>query len=165
MTTPRVYAACLASYNAGTLHGKWLDATDPDDLREGIEAMLADSPATDAEEWAFHDHEGWGEYSVGEYDDIDILAEVGRLIEEHGEAYSAYADNVGDEADGDGFQEAYCGEWDSETAYAEHIMDEFYDVPDNLIGYIDYEAVARDLFIGDYYSIDGGAGVYVFRNC
>ena len=165
--TPRVYAACLASYNAGTLHGEWLDAIDPDELREGIEAMLADSPATDAEEWAFHDNEGFGPYDVGEYDDIDILTEVGRLIEEHGEAFAAYADNIGKGADVDGFEDAYCGEWDSEKAYAENLFDELYahDVPDHLANYIDYDAFSRDLFINDYYSVDGGAGVYVFHNC
>lgn len=163
--TPRVYAACLASYNAGTLHGEWIDATDPDELREGIGDMLADSPADDAEEWAFHNSEDFGEYSVGEHDDIDILTEVGRCIEEHGEAFAAYAENIGDGADEAGFEEAYCGEWDSETDYAENFMDDCYEVPAHLSNYIDYDAFARDLFCGDYYSVDSPRGVYVFRNC
>ena len=24
--TPRIYVACLAAYNGGTLHGEWIDA-------------------------------------------------------------------------------------------------------------------------------------------
>jgi len=165
MITPRVYAACLASYNAGTLHGEWLDATDPDELREGIEEMLADSPAPGAEEWAFHDSEGFGDYSVSDHDGIDELAEIGRCIEEHGEAFAAYIEHVGGDPDESGFEEAYCGEWDSETAYAEDTMDDLYPIPDHLVNYIDYAAFARDLFCSDYFSIDSPAGVYVFRNC
>ena len=31
-TTPKIYVACLASYNAGILHGRWIDADqDADD--------------------------------------------------------------------------------------------------------------------------------------
>ena len=40
-TTPRFYAACLASYNNGELHGAWIDAsTDTDEMQEQIDAML-----------------------------------------------------------------------------------------------------------------------------
>ena len=41
--TPRIYVACLASYNAGILHGEWIDATDADEIREAIETMLSKS--------------------------------------------------------------------------------------------------------------------------
>jgi antirestriction protein len=162
--TPRVYVACLSSYNAGTLHGAWVDAIDADELREGIEEMLADSPADDAEEWAIHDSEDWGEYPVREHEDIDELTEIGRLIEEHGDAFAAYAANVGGDATENDFQDAYCGEWDSEREYAENTMGDLYNIPDHLVYYIDYDAVARDWFCSDYYSIEGGAGVFVFRN-
>lgn len=165
--TPRVYAACLAAYNEGTLHGEWLDATDPDELREGIEDMLRNSPIDGAEEWAFHDYEGFGEYPVSESEGIDELTEIGRCIEEHGLAFAAYVGNIGQGANEAGFEDAYCGEWDSETAYAENLMDECYTVPDHLTNYIDYSAFARDLFCQDYFSIStgAGAGVFVFHNC
>lgn len=40
-TTPRFYAACLASYNNGVLHGVWIDAsTDTDEMQEQVNAML-----------------------------------------------------------------------------------------------------------------------------
>ena len=40
-TAPRFYAACLASYNNGVLHGAWIDASaDVDEMREEIAAML-----------------------------------------------------------------------------------------------------------------------------
>lgn len=42
----RIYVACLASYNAGRLHGAWIDATqDADDIRREIaEKVLRTSP-------------------------------------------------------------------------------------------------------------------------
>lgn len=47
----RVYIACLASYNAGILHGEWidLDGLDADDLREEIADMLRRSPCPNVE--------------------------------------------------------------------------------------------------------------------
>lgn len=42
--TPRIYVACLASYNAGELHGVWIDADqDPDDVWNEIRSMLRSS--------------------------------------------------------------------------------------------------------------------------
>lgn len=52
--SPRIYVACLAAYNSGCLHGRWIDATTPDEIWEQVRAMLADSPVPDAEEWAIH---------------------------------------------------------------------------------------------------------------
>lgn len=45
-TEPRIYVACLASYNNGVLHGRWidLDGLDYDDLSNEIAAMLRESP-------------------------------------------------------------------------------------------------------------------------
>lgn len=43
--TPRIYVASLSDYNAGTLHGRWIDATqDADGIRADVEEMLAASP-------------------------------------------------------------------------------------------------------------------------
>jgi antirestriction protein len=163
---PRIYVACLASYNQGTLHGEWIDATDSDTIREEIQEMLKASPVPLAEEWAIHDHEGFQGLSISEYEDLYRVAELGQLIVEHGRAFAAYVDHVGaDYATAEGFEEAFCGEWDSEKAYAEHLFDEIYlhEVPERLHCYIDYEAFARDLFIGDYSSASSESGVYVFR--
>ncbi len=166
--TPRVYVACLASYNASIFHGKWIDATDADEIREEIQEMLSESKEPIAEEWAIHDYEGFGSLCLSEFEDIERVAELGQLIAEHGPAFAAHADNVGiDHATEEGFQDAYCGEWDSEKAYGEHLFDELYlhEVPEHVQPYIDYDAFARDLFMGDCFSVDKPGGVYVFRNC
>lgn len=60
--------------------------------------------------------------------------------------------------DADTFESAYMGQHDSEQAYAERYIDEtgmLNEIPENLQCYFDYEAFARDLFIGDYYFDDG----------
>ena len=40
---PRIYVACLAAYNNGRLHGRWIDATTPDEIWGEVRAMLAAS--------------------------------------------------------------------------------------------------------------------------
>lgn len=55
----RICVADLAAYNAGHLHGVWIDACDDiDDIWEQIKTMLADSPVENSEEYAIHDYEG-----------------------------------------------------------------------------------------------------------
>lgn len=45
MTEQRFYAACLASYNNGRLHGAWIDASaDVEEMQSKVNAMLAASP-------------------------------------------------------------------------------------------------------------------------
>ena len=47
---PRIYVASLSDYNAGVLHGVWLDATqDEEELQAGITAMLDASRESVAE--------------------------------------------------------------------------------------------------------------------
>ncbi len=165
--SPRIYVACLSAYNNGILHGEWIDADqDADSIREEVKAMLANSPRPDAEEWAIHDHYGFAGYDIHEWDSFDTVAEIAELLKEHGPAYAAYANHVGtDYATSSGFQDAYCGEWDSEKAYAENYADECMEIPEHLENYIDYDAIANEFFCGDYYSVDAGGGqVYVFHS-
>ena len=61
---PRIYVACLAAYNNGCLHGRWIDATTPDEIRREVSAMLRASPESDPEESAIHDYEGFGGAAV-----------------------------------------------------------------------------------------------------
>lgn len=75
---------------------------------------------------------------------------------------SVYVGTYGNDLDD--FEEAYCGEWDSEEDFAQHIVEECYDLErtmGNLAQYFDYEAFARELFMYDYTM---GANNNVFRN-
>jgi antirestriction protein len=157
--TPRIYVACLAAYNNGHLHGAWIDATqDADDIQAEIQDMLCDSPESDAEEWAIHDHEGFCGIRLSEYEDIERVAELAQLLSEHGEAFAAYINNVGTSyASSEEFEESYQGCWASEEDFAYQQWEDCGQL-DALKkagineSYIDWERVARDLFIDDYYS-------------
>ena len=166
-TTPRVYAACLAAYNNGKLHGAWIDCDqDADAIREAIAAVLKASPEPGAEEWAFHDHENWHGLDPGESQDVETLAEWAVLLAEHGEAFGVYASLIGsDYVTAEQFEEAYQGEAESEEAFAEDIFFECHQIPDEIATYIDFHAYARDLFCTDYMSDRGDSGsLYIFRN-
>lgn len=77
------------------------------------------------------------------------------------DAKAAYIDCFGS-WDAVGFEEAYSGEWDSDTALAEDFIEStgmLAEMPDNLRGYFDTEAFTRDLMFD--YSESGG---HYFRN-
>src|SRR5205085_7828465 len=82
---PRIYVASLSDYNAGRLHGAWIDATqDPAQIHENIAAMLAAGREPPAEEWAIHDYDNFGPVHLSEYEDIAAVSRIGRGIAEHG---------------------------------------------------------------------------------
>lgn len=176
-TSPRIYVACLASYNAGHLFGRWIDAGQTaEEIAGEVSRLLADSPVPNAEEWAIHDYEGFEGYNLSEYTSFEVVAALAAAIEEHGEAFPLYAEHVGDrfntaadvEDTVQGFEEAYCGEWRSEEEYAYNLVDELgylQDASAMIEAYFDYAAFARDLFMGDYFSERASGGmVHVFRS-
>jgi len=168
LPAPRAYIACLASYNAGTLYGEWIDLAgkDADEIREEIEAILAKSPQPGAEEWAIHDYEGLPK-GTSENPDLDELAEIVAALDEHGEPMLAWIEYGNDP---DGFEDAYRGEWSSVEDYAENLIDDCYsdqlkNLPDILKYHIDYAGIGRDMeYGGDIFTIDAPGGVYVFDN-
>lgn len=78
------------------------------------------------------------------------------------EAVAAYIEDRGSWSRSD-FEDAYCGEYESELDYAQRLVDDcgyLDDMPESLRYYFDYEKFARDLFISDYTFLNG----FVFRN-
>ena len=71
--------------------------------------------------------------------------------------------DLGNDFDMSLFRECYCGKFDSETDFAEEIVNSCYDL-ERLMGdlsrYFNYEAFADELFAYDYAMGDNG---YVFR--
>ena len=163
---PRIYVASLSDYNAGRLHGAWIDAAqDADDIHAAITAMLAASPEPGADEWAIHDYEGFGDIKISENEDIAAVAAIAAGIAEHGPSWAAYAARMGTDF-ADGYADDYCGEWDSEEDYATELLDDIGELKDDSIAsrYFDYEKFTRDLFMTDYWSADSpDGGVFVFR--
>lgn len=173
---PRIYVASLSDYNAGRLHGSWIDASqDLDTIDTAITAMLASSPSgPGAEEFAIHDHDGFGHYQPGEYQPTDSVVRIAHGIIEHGPAFAAWATHAGDDPEAlERFDDVFLGNYDSLTGYAEqlldvlgiqHIIDEH--VPDMLQAYVsvDGEAFGRDLALGgDITIVEHDDGVWVFE--
>lgn len=139
---------------------------DADAIQDEINTMLANSPMSDAEEWAIHAFEDFGSLSLSEYTDVESVAEIASFIREHGELGAELYVYFGEDLETAKrcMDEAYCGEYDSEEDYAEQIASEIYEIPDHLEYYIDYERMARDLFINDYISFWVGSSVHVFHH-
>jgi len=89
--TPRIYVASLSDYNAGRLHGAWIDAdSDVDVMAEQVADMLAKSRHQPAEDYAIHDYEGFGPIRLSEF---TPLSEVAAIME----SVDAIMDRVHDE--------------------------------------------------------------------
>lgn len=164
----KIYVASLADYNDGRLHGTWIDASlGADHISEEVQAMLARSPLQGtiygpAEEWAIHDYEGFGEIRLSEWESFERVAELAEAIEEHGEAFFAYLSAFGDDAEVDEFEDYYRGEYDSPEDYAAEWHEMVGDVPDRLMNFIDWKAVARDMDCEGYHFERRSGSVFVF---
>lgn len=164
----QIYVASLSDYNAGILHGKWINISmlTEDGIHEEIQKILKTSPTAEkygepAEEWAIHDFE-LGGIRISEHEDISTILSIADALEEYGEAFVTFYNNEGDlETAKSNFEEAYQGKYDTFLDYATETFDELYaqSIPENLRCYIDYLAFARDLEAEGYY-IEAG---HIFR--
>ncbi len=163
---PRIYVACLAAYNNGRLHGRWIDADqDADAIQAGISEMLSASPIPLADEWAIHDHEGFEGAKIEEFSSIQPIVDLAAFIAEHGELGSKLLQHFGgDLDDATAAFDEYAGEHKSLVNFAQDLTEETTEIPANLANYIDYRAIARDMeFNGDVFTIElGFECVHVF---
>lgn len=144
----RIYVADLAAYNAGKLHGVWIDATkDIDEIWEDVNAMLAASPEPLAEEYAIHDHEGFEAYGLSEYEGLERASEIACFIEEHGKIAGELLSYFGGDLEEAKrmIEENYSGLWDSLEDYARDLTEQTSEIPEHLEHYIDYEKMGRDM--------------------
>jgi antirestriction protein len=172
---PRIYVTSLSDYNAGRLHGVWLDADqDVQELTDGIQTMLDRSPEQYAEEYAIHDYEGFGCVRLSEYDSLERVTTIATGIAEYGEAFAAWVSIGDDDPTVEGFEQAYRGTWESVERYADDLLADLgaegylEQVPAWLRPYVrvDNEAFGRDLVLGgDIAAIDGESGVHIFDQC
>ena len=164
--SPRIYAACLAAYNNGRLHGRWIDATqDSEDIQAEIGAMLAASPIPNAEEWAIHDYEGYEGARLEEYSGIEKAHALALFIVEHGRLGAKLLDHLGGDLDeAEAAFEDYAGEHRTLADFAREITEETTEIPERLANYIDYDAIARDMELnGDVFTVELGFDeVHVF---
>lgn len=177
--TPRIYVASLSDYNAGRLHGEWINV-DGDvyvtEVQEHINRILQTSRDPGAEEWAIHDYEGFGMVRLNEYQSLETVVRLARGIEQHGPAFAAWASHVGlDNPEAlDRFEDAFLGSWDSARDYADALLEDIgllpemdKVTPDLLQAYVsvDVESFARDMEISGMITAikdPAGPGVWIF---
>lgn len=175
---PQIYVACLSSYNAGKLHGVWidLDGKDADDIEAEVKDMLAASPMADAEEWRIDDTNDLDGYTPS---NLEEAAAIGECINrtdnlavihwlKHGNAGGLspweYEERLRDD---------YLGVYASETDFIEdQLRDEGIaaELEKIQIGdqtawqYLDVDAIAGDWMISAYFSqYCSDEGYYIFR--
>lgn len=167
----KIYAACLASYNAGTYHGAWIEiesGATSDTILAEIDKMLKASPTPGAEEYAIHDYEGVPQSLMtawGEHPDLDEVASAAEALLDSGEVFEAalsYSGHVGEALEACRNQQYVdCGEspeeivekWFEDTGTLE-------EVPERLRCYIDFKAYARDLRLSGEWFFELVNGTY-----
>lgn len=176
MNNFRIYVACLASYNSGKLHGKWIDlndCNDADDIQSLIDEMLKSSPETGAEEWAIHDYElpdgicksiAGHSYAdldeliaINECDNPELIAalinqgvcdSVTSAIRYHDQHYQGQHNSLAD------YAQEYC----ESCGYTQAL-------PDIFRHHIDYESMGRDFQLGgDIFTLQVGSDLHVYSN-
>lgn len=169
MTDIRIYVACLAAYNNGHLHGKWIDATQGlNDIQNEVKAILADSPIAGAEEYAIHDYDGFEGYKISGYQGLESAHDIACFIEEYGKVGAEILDYAcGDINDAENIMiNQRCGEYSSVADFAEQLTNDTRDIPEYLEYYIDYEHMGRDMEMsGNIFTIETGfEEVHIFWN-
>ncbi len=165
MDTPHIYVACLAAYNCGYLHGKWINAMQGvDGIYHDINNMLAKSPIQGSEEWGIHDYSGFSSMRIDEYECVETIAQMADFIGEHGELGAALMSEYSIDDAKRCLEDHYHGAWDCEVDFAQSLFEDCYSdaIPDYLAGYFDREAFSRDLFVNDYFSVEAQGLIYVF---
>tara|TARA_R110000787_G_scaffold93939_1_gene196314 strand:- start:4317 stop:4829 length:513 start_codon:yes stop_codon:yes gene_type:complete len=144
---PRLYVACLAAYNNGYLHGRWIDATTPGEIWVEVRAMLSASPITEAEEHAIHDYEGFEGCNISEYASFETVCDLADFIADHGALGAKLYRHFGDDLEqARAAFDDYAGEYRSAADFAEQLHEDTgTEIPQSLQYYIDWQALARDM--------------------
>lgn len=172
--TPRIWVASLSDYNAGHLHGAWIDAArEPEEIWEEVNTMLAASTQPGAEEIGIFDHDGFSGVNVSEWESIEMISRLAQGIVRWGRPFAAwvnYLDRPEWEEKLEAFEDHFAGAWESVEAYALDYLDACGVDPDELpiaehlqpYVTLDLEALARDLTDDKYVARESDGTVYLF---
>ena len=155
--SPALYCGTYGKYNSGNLRGMWLNVSTFDDYEDFLNFCLAIHADEEDPEIMFQDGENIPDSlcceSMGE-EEFSKIAKYCELCDDY--SVSAVYDFLEfySPEDLDMMHDSYSGVYDSEEDFARSIVNDCYDLEKmmgNLACYFDYEAFARDLFMGDYY--------------
>lgn len=169
----KIYVACLASYNAGRLYGKWieLEGLSENAIGDAIEDMLTHSPTEGAEEWSIHDYEGFGDIRLGENPGLDMLASLVEMVENHGKVFLGVVAHLGThyiEEAIETMQERYLGSAKSLEDWGWEQMENSGDldrIPDYLYRFFNFTAYAQEeLDVGETFMVEVDNTMHFFSN-
>ena len=155
--SPALYCGTYGKYNSGNLSGIWVDISTFDDYEDFVNFCLAIHADEEDPELMYQDFENMPDSlyheSMGEKE-FNKIEEYCELSDEYSvEAVDDFLEWDSTE-DLDNMHDAYVGVYESREDFAREIVSDCYDIENimgNLACYFDYEAFARDLFMGDYY--------------
>lgn len=161
----KLYVGTYAKYNAGSIAGKWLDLEDYPD-RDAFLTACRELHKDEADpELMFQDFEGFPRALYSEsYADPKIWAWL-ELDEDDRELLEVYQEHVNADADIEEARDAFAGTFDSAEDWAEQFIDEcgmLDSMPENLRGYFDYKAYARDAGFEGMSFVRHDGNVWVF---
>lgn len=156
---PAIFLQSYGAYNEGMIIGEWIDASDPDELKERAEELMAKYPQY--EEWGVFDNQlmpGFDSRSESLSEAIawaernqEIQRVAGHLDHDQRAAVLEYMEDTG--SDLDDAVDAFTGiDGDSENL-ARELVDQIGGLQetlgkDKIASYFDYEKYARDLELG-----------------
>ena len=155
--SPALYCGTYGKYNSGNLRGMWVNVSTFDDYEDFVNFCKAIHADEEDPELMYQDYENMPgslyHESMGE-EGFNKIAEYCELCDDY--SVSAVDDFLEWDSteDLDNMHDAYVGVYDSREDFAREIVSDCYDIENimgNLACYFDYEAFARDLFMGDYY--------------
>lgn len=146
--TPRIYVE-----NMRTNKGDWVDVDS--DVKDAVASIAKD------DDWLVADYEYMP--SLGQHPSLDDLELYSELADEHPEhVIKAALDITRDVEEAKEYLDEGYGEYESEQAYAEELVDEGAIDTKTLLNYIDYEALGRDIAM-DVTSVETKNGIVVFN--
>jgi len=160
---PAVYCGTYGKYNDGNLYGAWVSIGSFDTYDEFMDFCLRLHADEEDPELMMQDYEcypnSWYCESGMSEDTFDRIKAFADLDEDRRDAYEAFLDHIDSNATIEDFEEHYQGKWNSPEDFAEDLYLQLYQIPEYLQGFIDWQAVWRNLDTGgDYTEVDG----YIF---
>ena len=155
--SPALYCGTYGKYNSGNLSGMWVDVSTFDDYEDFVNFCLAIHADESEPELMYQDFENMPDSlyheSMGEKE-FNKIEEYCELCDDYGvSAVDDFLEWYSPE-DLDNMNDAYAGVYDSKEDFAREIVNGCYDL-EKMMGdlsyYFNYEALARDLFLGDYH--------------
>ena len=154
--SPALYCGTYGKYNSGNLGGMWVNLSTFDSYEDFINFCKAIHADEEDPELMYQDfanipdslyHESMGEEEFNE------ILKYCELCDDYSvSAVDDFLEWFGPE-DFDRMDDSYMGVFDSKEDFAREIVNDCYDIEKmmgDLAYYFDYEAFARDLFMGDY---------------